>query len=125
MSRKYFFGWQNIRWGIKNIIFIYSNKRSFFSKKRIESGIGFMIAEWGMIFWLLKKYDVMTTTDFAIWASIQFFVAGYIINQIEKAKTKFTEATTDISTSATVTTTIKSESDSYPEPDTSNDDVIN
>lgn len=113
MKSKYFFGWENIRWGIKNFILVYSAKNSFFSKKRIESGIGFAIAEWGMIFWLLKKYDVMTTTDFAIWASIQFFVAGYIINQIEKSK-KIDEMQSDSPeiSGATITTTITTDTNS-------------
>lgn len=127
MSKKYFFGWENIRWGIKNIILIYSSKSSFFSKKRIESGIGFVIAEWGMVFWLLKKYDVMTTTDFGIWASIQFFVAGYILNQIEKAKDKITGE--DSNLNATITTTITTDNGSNPPTDPSNDpsngEVIN
>ncbi len=107
-NKNYFFGWENIKWGIKNIVLIYSGKSSFFSKKRIESGIGFIIAEWGMVFWLLKKHEVMTTTDFAIWASIQFFVAGYIINQIEKGKKMTEEKSTEI-TEATITTTISTE----------------
>ena len=54
MSKKYFFGWGNIKKGITEIIRIYSEKPSFFSKKRIESGFAFIIAEWGMIFYLLK-----------------------------------------------------------------------
>lgn len=86
MKKKYFFGWGNFRWAIKNIILVYSGKKSYFSKKRLESGLGFVIAEWGMVFWLVNKHESMVTSDFAIWASIQFFVAGYIINQIEKSK---------------------------------------
>ncbi len=85
-DKKWFFGWTNIKWGIKQIICIYSNKSSFFSKKRIESGIGFVIAEWGMVYFLLKKMDSMDIMTFAGWATIQFFVAGYIIKQIEKSK---------------------------------------
>jgi hypothetical protein len=75
-----------VKWGIKELIKIYSSEKSYFSKKRVESGIGFIIAEWGMIFFLINKYDIMSTTDFAIWASIQFFVAGYMVNQIQKEK---------------------------------------
>ncbi len=85
-KKKYFFGWSNIKWGITEIVNIYSNRKSFFSKKRIESGIGFIIAEWGMIFFLVKKYEVLTMMEFATWAGIQFFVAGYIIRQIQKEK---------------------------------------
>jgi hypothetical protein len=85
-EKKYFFGWGNIKWVISEIVKIYSSKKSFFSKKRIESGIGFIIAEWGMIFFLLKKYELMTMMEFGTWAGIQFFVAGYIISQIQKEK---------------------------------------
>lgn len=83
---KYFFGWKNIKWFIKEIVNIYSDKKSYFSKKRIESGIGFVIAEWGMIYYILKKIDSMDMMEFAGWATIQFFVAGYIIKQIQREK---------------------------------------
>ena len=86
MSKKYFFGWGNIKKGITEIIRIYSEKPSFFSKKRIESGFAFIIAEWGMIFYLLKKYPDLTMTDMVMWATIQFGVSGYIIYQIQKEK---------------------------------------
>jgi hypothetical protein len=86
MSKKYFFGWGNIKKGITEIIKIYSEKPSFFSKKRIESGIAFIVAQWGMIFYLLKKYPDLTMTDLAMWATIQFGVSGYIIYQIQKEK---------------------------------------
>ena len=67
-----------VKWFFKEILKIYSSKPSYFSKKRIESGIGFVIAEWGMIYFLLQKIDGMSVTDFAIWASIQFFVAAML-----------------------------------------------
>lgn len=86
MSKKYFFGWGNIKKGITEIIRIYSEKPSFFSKKRIESGIAFIIAEWGMIFFLLKKYPNLTMTDLVMWETVQFGVSGYIIYQIQKEK---------------------------------------
>ena len=85
-SKKYFFGWSNIKKGITEIIRVYSNKPSFFSKKRIESGIAFIIAQWGMVFYLLKKYPDLTMTDMIMWATIQFGVSGYIIHQIQKEK---------------------------------------
>ena len=85
-KEKWFFGWTNIKWFITEMMNIYTPKKSFFSKKRIESGIGFIIAEWGMIFYLLAKINTMTMVDFAMWATIQFFIAGYIIRQIQKEK---------------------------------------
>lgn len=77
---------KSIKWFFKELVKIYSTEPSYFSKKRVESGIGFVIAEWGMIYFILQKIDNMTTTDFAIWASIQFVVAGYMVNQIQKEK---------------------------------------
>ena len=75
-----------IKWLIKELIKIYSNEESYFSKKRLESGCAFFIAEWGAIFFLLNKYEVMSGSDFGIWIGIQMAVAGYIINQIQKEK---------------------------------------
>ena len=88
-----FFG--NIRWFFKELMKIYSTEPSYFSKKRVESGIGFVIAEWGMIYFILQKIDNMTVTDFAIWASIQFVVAGYMVNQIQKEKAAETSNSVD------------------------------
>lgn len=65
---------------------MYSSKPSFFSKKRVESGIAFFIAQWGMIYWLSSKIDVMSTSDFAMWAGIELAAAGYMVNQIQKEK---------------------------------------
>jgi hypothetical protein len=66
---------------------IYSTKKSFFSKKRIESGLSFIIAQWGMIFFLLQKYQSLTMGEFILWAAAEFAVSGYIINKIQKEKT--------------------------------------
>lgn len=84
--KKLFFGWENIKWGFKEILNIYSSKKSFFSKKRIESGIAFIIAQWGMIFFLLEKYQLISMGEFLLWAGAEFAVSGYIINKIQKEK---------------------------------------
>ena len=83
---KTFFGWSNIKWLIKEIMNIYSVNKSFFSKKRIESGIAFIIGQFGMIFFLIQKYQGMTMTDMAIWAGMEFAISGYMLNQIQKEK---------------------------------------
>jgi hypothetical protein len=85
-NKKYFFGWANIKKLITEIVNIYSTKPSFFSKKRIESGIAFIVAEWGMVFFMLKKYPDLTMTDIVMWATIQFTISGYILHQIQKQK---------------------------------------
>jgi hypothetical protein len=86
MKKKYFFGWTNIKWLITELINMYSGKPSYFSKKRIESGIAFIVAQWGMIFFLLEKHADLTMTDLIMWAGVEFAISGYMIHQIQKEK---------------------------------------
>lgn len=86
MKKKWFFGWTNIKWLIKELINLYSNTSSYFSKKRIESGIAFLVGQWGMIYFLVINIDKLTTSDIALWAGVEFAIAGYIVNQIQKEK---------------------------------------
>lgn len=85
-NKNSFFGWENIKWGIKELITMYSSNNSFFSKKRIESGVAFIIAQWGMIFFLIKKFNVLSMTDFVMWVAVEMAVAGYMVHQIQKEK---------------------------------------
>ena len=75
---------KKIKWFFKEFLLIYSNKPSFFSKKRIESGLSFLIAQVGMVFFLAVKYDTLSMGEFILWAGAEFAVAGYIINKIQK-----------------------------------------
>jgi hypothetical protein len=77
---------KKIKWFFKEFLLIYSNKPSFFSKKRIESGLSFLIAQVGMVFFLAVKYDSISMGEFILWAGAEFAVAGYIINKIQKEK---------------------------------------
>lgn len=88
--KKLFFGWTNIKWLIKELVNLYSNSSSFFSKKRIESGIAFLVGQWGMIYFLIKNIDKLSTSDITLWAGLEFAIAGYIVSQIQKEK-KFNE----------------------------------
>jgi hypothetical protein len=85
-SKTYFFGWTNIKWFISEISKMYSAKPSYFSKKRIESGVAFAIAQIGMVFFLIMKYETLLMSDFLWWAAAEFAVSGYIINAIQKEK---------------------------------------
>ncbi len=86
MKKKWFFGWFNIKFLIKELVKLYSNEPSYFSKKRVESGIAFIVGQWGMIYFLTQNIDKLTTSDIALWAGVEFAIAGYIINQIQKEK---------------------------------------
>lgn len=85
-SKKLFFGWENIKWVCREIMNIYSAKDSYFSKKRLESGAAFVIAQWGMIFFLLEKHSTLSMGEFLLWAGAEFAVSGYIINKIQSEK---------------------------------------
>jgi len=87
--------YSKIKWFITEIINIYSNKPSYFSKKRIESGIAFIIAQWGMIFFLLEKHETLTMGEFLLWAAAEFAVSGYIINKIQKEKQQTNQSEDD------------------------------
>lgn len=95
---KWLFGWSNIKWFFSEIMNIYSTKKSFFSKKRVESGIAFIIAQWGMIFFLLEKHSSLSMGEFLLWAGAEFAVAGYIINKIQKEKSSVNDQIADIVT---------------------------
>lgn len=85
-NKIYFFGWTNIKWFITEMGNLYTGKPSYFSKKRIESGIAFIIGQWGMIYFLLENINKMTTSDMVLWAGVEFAVGGYMVSQIQKEK---------------------------------------
>lgn len=81
-----FFGWNNIKWFIKEIGKLYSAEPSYFSKKRFESSIAFIIAQWGMVLYLYNNYTELTMSDFLLWAAAEFVIAGYYVTQIQREK---------------------------------------
>lgn len=83
---KLFFGWENIKWFISEIGKMYSPEPSYFSKKRFESSIAFIIAQWGMILYLLNNYERLSMADFLLWVSVEFVISGYYVNHLQKEK---------------------------------------
>jgi hypothetical protein len=86
MKKKWFFGWSNIKWLIKELIKQYSNDKSYFSKKRVESGIAFVIGQFGMVYFLMVNIEKLTSSDITLWAGVEFAIAGYMLNHIQKEK---------------------------------------
>jgi len=81
-------GYKKINWIAKELVKMYSaEEKSYLSKKRLESGIAFIIAESGAVAWLIWEHSEMSTTDFVMWLTPQLFVAGWMIKKIEDAKT--------------------------------------
>jgi hypothetical protein len=87
-NKRYFFGWTNIKWFIKEILFTFSNKPSFFSSKRIERGILFCTALTSYMIWFFYHYKVLSPTDMVIVTGPIFFYAGYSMNTTQKEKNK-------------------------------------
>lgn len=85
MKKKYFFGWTNIKWGIKELIKMYSNEPSFFSYKRFQTGVAFFIFTQGAMY-ALTTY-ITTTEDFLLWCIPVLLVCGYTLDKTEKSKT--------------------------------------
>lgn len=82
-----FFGWTNIKWFLREVNKIYSeSEKSFFSKKRIESGVAFILGQWGMVHWLVMNVDKIDVYAVCLWAGLEFTVCGYVLNKIEKLK---------------------------------------
>jgi hypothetical protein len=75
-----------IKWLFTEIVNMYSATDSYFSKKRVESGVAFLIAQFGMVFFLIKKIESMDVYELSIWAGMEFLIAGYTVNQIQKEK---------------------------------------
>jgi len=113
MKKTYFFGWTNIKKFITEIIKMYSNKDSYFSKKRVESSIAFIIGQWGMIYFLLQSISTLSAGDFAIWAGVEFAVAGYIVHYIQQEKKVINTVDTtktDSNDNTTAINTVKTDS---------------
>lgn len=73
-----------LKWGFNELVKMYSAEKSFFSKKRIESGIAFIFGQFGMMYFLFNKIGVMTTTDIVMWSAVEFSIAGWMVHQIQK-----------------------------------------
>jgi len=93
MKNHFFFGWFNFKWLITELMRLYSDESSFFSKKRVESGIAFLVGQFGMIYFLLINIHKLTTSDIVLWSGVEFAIAGYIVNQIQKEKKTEEEVT--------------------------------
>jgi len=86
MAGKIKFWKDRIYWIGKELLGIYTSKSSFFSKKRLESSIAFIIGQWGMVYWLIENHSEATSSDIALWAGIEFAISGYILTEIQKEK---------------------------------------
>ena len=83
--------WKKIKYYGDELIKMYSGEKSFFSKKRVEYGIAFFVGQFGMIYFIIINVSTLSASDMALWAGVEFTVAGYMISQIQKEKNKNNE----------------------------------
>ena len=69
MGRKFFFGWDNIKWFFTEIGKIYSGKSSFFSKKRVE---GWLFRQNTTTRWLIYYGFILTIIGLGEFGNQQF-----------------------------------------------------
>ena len=87
-EKKYFFGWENIKWVILQIGLTLSNQESFFSSKRIERVILFNTAVVSWMIWFYYHFRTITYTEMMATTGMLFIYAGYTMNMTEKEKLK-------------------------------------
>jgi hypothetical protein len=75
-----------ILWLPKEVIAIYSNGDSFFSKKRIESSMAFFFSLGASACYVWIRRNTITTPEFMWIISVWLFIAGYTVSQIQKEK---------------------------------------
>jgi len=52
----------------------------------MESGLAFIVGQFGMVYFLILNVEKLTASDIVLWAGVEFAIAGYIVNQIQKEK---------------------------------------
>jgi len=82
-----------LKWLISELIAIYSNRDSYFSKKRLESGVAFIVAEVGLVKYGFQHFSTMSIQDISIWSAINLGIAGYTLNKIQQEKKMVTTDT--------------------------------
>lgn len=85
-NKKYFFGWQNIKWFILEWLKTYSNQPSFFASKRIERSFLFGAALIMTIVYFAYHVKLMASGDLMLITGGLFVYAGYNTVQMRKDK---------------------------------------
>lgn len=108
----WFFGWTNIKWAIREFAAMYSNRESYFSKKRFESSIAFLGGMFLIMGHAIYNRDTITNSEILADATLLFVIAGYTVNQIQKEKKEVTPTkTVDKKTNASDTPPVKDSGD--------------
>lgn len=87
LPKKYFFGWTNFKYVVRNVYYTFSDKPCYLSRKRIESCFLFLGAYGTLIFYIIKRIneDAPFGEMLALTGTV-FFYAGYQMAVIQKEK---------------------------------------
>ena len=83
---KYFFGWENIKYVLKQIYYTFSNKPSELSRKRIESCALFVSALSCVLAWFIYHFKTLTYAEMIAVTGTLFIYAGYTMKVMQKEK---------------------------------------
>lgn len=75
-----------IKWFFSELLKMWSDQPSFFSKKRIESSMIFMAVLVTYLVYCYENFNVMTATDFTIISGAMMVYGGYTVSQIQREK---------------------------------------
>lgn len=85
-KRKYFLGWTNIKWFIRELIATMSDKPSYFSKKRVQGWMLFLTAWLSSLVWFTYHFKGMEIGTLLAFTGTLFAYAGYQTVQIQLEK---------------------------------------
>ena len=71
---------------LKFLLGMYSDRNSFLSKKRVESGFAFFFALGYTCCYVYFQRNEMSIYEFGYVLTTWLFIAGYTVNQIQKEK---------------------------------------
>lgn len=77
---------KNIKWFFSELLKVWSNEPSYFSKKRVESSMVFISVLITYIWFCIENLNVMSATDFTIVSGAMMVYGGYTVTQIQKEK---------------------------------------
>lgn len=84
--KKLFFGWENFKWLCRELLAMFSNTNSYFSKKRFESSLAFFAAMSIVMYHVWYSRETITNSEVLADATLLFVIAGYTVKQIQTEK---------------------------------------
>lgn len=104
---KCLFGYSNFKWLIKELLKMYSNQPSFFSRKRVNEGIAFYSAIGiDLCYVYIHRWD-LSSAECLFHVMTLLGIAGYHLKEIAKEKNAQNQAENQTDTEQNNTETVK------------------